>query len=36
LTLSSTAAGAAGGKAINFNGFTVTISGSGTTYGATS
>lgn len=36
LTVQYTAAGAAGGKAIDFNGFTVSISGSGTTYGATS
>jgi hypothetical protein len=34
-TLQATAAGAAGGKAIDFNGFSVTISGTGTTYGAT-
>lgn len=35
-TITTTNIGASGGKAIDFNGFSVTISGSGTTYGATS
>ena len=35
-TVTATNAGAAGGKAIDFSGFSVTISGTGTTYGATS